>query len=409
MKYIYSLGILIYNILIGIASLFNDKASGMIKGRKETFGKIREHISKSDRVIWFHCASLGEFEQARPVIEKLKSEQPSIKILITFYSPSGYNIRYNYDKADCIVYLPADSPSNAYRLIRMARPEKAVFVKYEFWYNYLSALQRNNIPVYLISGIFRPSQPFFRWYGGYFRRILGGFTHLYVQDTGSGELLKKFGLENYSVSGDTRFDRVMAISSSSSEIEAIRSFREGSILIVAGSSWQQEEEMLAGYINNAESNIKLIIAPHIIDAPNISRIEDMFGVPCMKYSEIDNIIPASVRVLIIDSIGMLSSVYRYADLAVIGGGFGKGIHNILEAATWAVPVIFGPRYKKFREATDLIKLGGAKAFYDYAGFVNIISSLVSDPDKIKESGIICLEYVKSNQGATDIIAKELLT
>jgi len=411
MKYLYTIGIYLYNLLINIAAIFNKKAATMLRGRRETFSKIKQSFEPGDHVFWFHCASLGEFEQGRPVIEMAKAEKTGIKILLTFYSPSGYEVRNNYAKADCVVYLPADTLRNAHRLINMVNPEKAVFVKYEFWYNYLGDLQRKKIPVYLISGIFRPSQPFFRWYGRYFLNILKRFNHLFIQDNKSAALLERNQVLNYTVSGDTRFDRVLAISKSEDKIPKINEFKAGKRLIVAGSTWPPEEEIIAKYLDKENTNIKFVIAPHNIETSNIDRIEKLLKVPYARYSQLkdEDAIPVDIQVLIIDSIGLLSSIYRYADIAVIGGGFGKGIHNILEAATWAVPVMFGPRYDKFMEAVNLIEMGGARVFDSYNSFLSSVNELLSNPALLEKTGRINLTYINTSIGATKMITSGLLT
>ncbi|MFO7851391.1 MAG: 3-deoxy-D-manno-octulosonic acid transferase [Bacteroidota bacterium] len=409
MKYFYSAVIYIYNFLLLTASVFNKKAAAILRGRRGTFDKIKQSFIPGERVFWFHCASLGEFEQGRPVIEKIKSEEPEVKILLSFYSPSGYEVRKNYYKADCVVYLPADTKCNADRLIGLARPEKAVFIKYEFWYNYLWVLQKRNIPAYLISGIFRSTQPFFRWYGKYFLNILSGFSHLYIQDIHSAELLKSHGLNNYTISGDTRFDRVMEISRKADKIRSLEKFKGANNLIVAGSTWPPEEDIIAEYLDKEDKDIKFIIAPHNIGEENIKRLENMLSVSHVKYSQVQEYIPEDIQVLIIDSIGLLSSIYRYADIAVIGGGFGRGIHNILEAATWSVPVMFGPRYGKFREAVDLVKMGGARVFNNYKSFVSSVNELLGDPQLLKDAGKTNLSYIKSNLGATEMIVSKLLS
>ncbi|MDZ7739157.1 MAG: glycosyltransferase N-terminal domain-containing protein [Bacteroidales bacterium] len=410
MRYLYNAGIYLYNMLLHIAAPFNEKAAAMLSGRRETFGKLDGCFKKGDRVFWFHCSSLGEFEQGRPVMEKIKDEQPEIKILLSFYSPSGYSVRHNYDRADVVVYLPADTMRNARRFISMARPEKAIFIKYEFWFNYLAVLQKRQIPLYLISGIFRPSQTFFSWYGRYFLKILKGFTRLFVQDSDSAAILQKHGIDNYTVSGDTRFDRVMAVSRASEKIPLIEKFSSGSRIIVAGSSWPAEEEIIVRYMGKGRTDMKYIIAPHNIADSNIDRIERLLELPCIRYSELDgHNVPPDVKVLIIDSIGILSSVYRYADIAVIGGGFGRGIHNILEAATWAVPVMFGPRHEKFKEALDLIELGGAVVFDSYEAFSAAADSLLDDAGMLEAAGMAARTYINNNLGASDKISEELLT
>ena len=409
MRYIYTAGIYIYGFLVSIAAVFNKKAAAMIRGRKDSFRKIGNSFDSGDRVFWFHCASLGEFEQGRPLIERIKAEQPGIKILLSFYSPSGYLQRYNYDRADCVVYLPADTPRNARKMIRLANPEKVIFIKYEFWFNYLRILQKKNIPVYLVSGIFRPSQIFFRSCGKYFLAILRGFTHLFIQDENSARLLREQGITNYTVSGDTRFDRVAAVSRAAADLPLIDSFGKDHRLIVAGSSWAAEEEMLSEYMDSGSEDLRCIIAPHNTEASNIERIERMLKVPSCRYSRLEDDISPGVKVLIIDSIGLLSSVYRYAGVAVIGGGFGRGIHNILEAAAWGVPLMFGPRYEKFKEAHDLIRLGGAKVFDDYAGFSSAMDLLLDDQLLREEASVINKSYVNDNCGATEAACSELLT
>lgn len=409
MKCLYTLGIIIYNFLIRLASVFNSKARKLLRGRRSTLSKIRKSIFPGDRVFWFHCASLGEFEQGRPIIEIIKKKSPEIKVLLSFYSPSGYEVRSDYDNADCVVYLPVDTPWCASEFIKTVNPEKAVFIKYEFWYNFISILQKKNIPVYLVSGIFRKSQPFFRYYGAFFRKKLAGFKHLYIQDENSAELLKNFGIANYSVCGDTRFDRVKEISLKATELPGVEAFKGGDKLLVAGSSWPEEEEMLADYVNNDSGELKIVIAPHEIHYSNISRLEKLFKVKTIRYSNYSIDSGRDAKVLIIDNIGLLSSIYKYADLALIGGGFGKGIHNILEAATWGIPVLFGPNYKKFKEAIDLIGLGGAISFNSGQQFNAIIDDFIRDEDKLIESGKAAYTFVQKNLGASELISSDLLT
>ncbi len=395
--------------MVVIVSAFNSKATMMILGRKRALDDIIKVFNPGDRIFWFHCASLGEFEQGRPVIEKVRERDSDIRILLSFYSPSGYEVRKNYDGADCVVYLPLDTCRNAKRFIEKLNPEKAIFIKYEFWYNYLAELQVRNIPVYLISGIFRKGQPFFRWYGRYFREILKQFTHLYIQDEGSASLLKEHGINNYSISGDTRFDRVMDISRRSTGVAAVERFSRDRMVFIAGSSWQPEEEMIAKYARESGREASWIIAPHNTNKANIERIEKLFSGISARYTELAGEIPDNTRVLIIDTIGILSSLYRYARIAVIGGGFGRGIHNVLEAATWGIPVLFGPHHEKFKEATDLLSLGGARSFSDYKEFRATLDKFVDNPAGLEKAGAISREYINSNLGATDLISSELLT
>jgi 3-deoxy-D-manno-octulosonic-acid transferase len=406
MSTIYSLGILIFTFLVYLVSPFNLKARLWIRGRKGWFAALKEKIRPDGKNIWFHCASLGEFEQGRPVIEAIKKEQPDYKIILTFFSPSGYEIRKDYKLADYVAYLPADIPVNASRFINQVNPVFAVFVKYEFWNNYISALYRNNIPVYLISGVFHRGQHFFKWYGSFFRRMLGRFSHFFVQDQKSFEVLKDAGFTNITLTGDTRFDRVVQIAAAAKSIHLLEKFRGNEKLFLAGSSWKQDEEIIAEYINRYPGRMKWIFAPHEIDKPNIERLERLLKVKCVRFSEFDDNL-SDARILIIDNIGMLSSAYRYAYLAAIGGGFGKGIHNILEAACWNIPVLFGPNHDKFREAVTLLELGGAKTFKNIDEFTGILNTWIDDQNAYKLSAEAAGRYVKSNTGATDIIIEAL--
>jgi len=332
---------------------------------------------------------------------------PVFKIVLTFFSPSGYEIRKNYNKADCISYLPSDSPYNAGKFIDLVKPEFVIFVKYEFWNNYISTLYRKNIPLYLISGIFRPGQHFFKWYGSFFRNMLRKFEKIFVQDQRSYDLLTGIGMEKVYLAGDTRFDRVIEIAGTAREIPQLEQFRGGEKLFLAGSSWRQDEEIIAEYINCFPSGMKWVFAPHEIDKANIERLEKLFKVKYIRFSKYNEDY-ADARVLIIDNIGMLSSAYRYAYIAAIGGGFGKGIHNILEPACWGIPVLFGPRYENFKEAVDLLSVGGAKSFLTFDDFKRILDFWLSDEKIYTISAEIASKYVKENAGATEIIIKEIL-
>ena len=406
MKILYNIGILIFTVLANMASLFNSKASLWVKGRKKWADKISEKLKQGDRTIWIHCASLGEFEQGRPVIEAIKKEMPFYKIVLTFFSPSGYEIRKNYDDADCVSYLPSDTPGNAAKFIGMIRPEFVIFVKYEFWNNYISVLSRNGIPLYLISGIFRPGQHFFKWYGSFFRGMLRKFEKIFVQDQQSLDLLSDIGIAKVSLAGDTRFDRVVQIAGTARNIPKLEQFRGNEKLLLAGSSWKQDEEIIAKYINMFPLRMKWVFAPHEIDTTNIERLEKLFKVKCVRFSELSGL-TADSRVLILDNIGMLSSAYRYAYIAAIGGGFGKGIHNILEPACWGIPVMFGPKYENFKEAVDLLRTGGAKSFITFDDFKRILDLWLSDEKNFTFSGEMASKYVKENAGATEIIIKEI--
>ncbi|HLP72518.1 MAG TPA: glycosyltransferase N-terminal domain-containing protein [Bacteroidales bacterium] len=409
MKLLYNTGIILYTLAIRLAALFSAKAALLTSGRKDWQGLVTERISKRDKVLWVHCASLGEFEQGRPVIEEIRHSKPDLKILLTFFSPSGYEIRKNYPLADCIVYLPADTPGNAAKFIKLVHPEAAIFVKYEFWHNYISVLHRNNIPLYLISGIFRKEQPFFRSYGSFFRSMLGKFRLLFVQDEASAELLKNAGINNVIVAGDTRFDRVVKIASAARKINELEDFMGEEKLFLAGSSWSADEEIISKYINLHPGRMKWVFAPHEIDDANIERLQKLLTVESVRFSKYNGAPGSSgARVLIIDNIGMLSSAYRYANIAEVGGGFGKGIHNILEPACWGIPVLFGPRHEKFREAVELLKQKGAMTFINYEEFGGIIDRLLNDEAFYLQSARSASYYVSKNIGATSRILEEII-
>ncbi len=378
-----------------------------MNGRKDIFQKLEtklfERRTPNAQLLWFHCASLGEFEQGRPLIEKLKSQHPSIKILLTFFSPSGYEVRKNYSGANWVFYLPIDTIANAEKFISIIKPDRVFFVKYEFWFNYLNQLKKSNIPTYLISGIFRKEQHFFKSYGNWFKKQLWCFSHFFVQDENSMVLLKSIGYTNVTISGDTRFDRVYEIAQSVKKIDLVNSFVGNNKIIVAGSTWKEDEKIIADWFNKSKlraSNFKLIIAPHEISEPNIQSIIQQFNnSTIVKYSQANEQNIQEAEILIIDNIGMLSSLFQYGTIAFTGGGFGKGIHNILEAATFGLPIIFGPNYKKFVEANELIKLGGAFSITNTIEFEKIMQ-LLNDQNQLTSASAIAKEYVKSSTGAT---------
>jgi len=406
MKVFYNIGIYLFSALTYLISPFNTKISLWVKGRTNWVEKIRDKIKPGDHTIWIHCASLGEFEQGRPVLEAIKSERPEFKIVLTFFSPSGYEIRKNYSHADCIIYLPVDTPGNAVKFVTLVNPEYAIFVKYEFWNNYISALYNKNIPVYMVSAIFRPGQHFFKWYGSFFRGILKKFEKIFVQDQNSLNLLESIGLKNGLLTGDTRFDRVVQIAGASKDIPQLEQFRGDEKLFLAGSSWKQDEEIISQYINRLPDKMKWVFAPHEIDKPNIERLEKLFKVKSVRFSEF-NQSSADARVMIIDNIGMLSSAYKYAYIAAIGGGFGKGIHNILEPACWGIPVMFGPDHKKFKEAVDLINEKGAMTFNSFSDFSDILDKWLSDELFYLKSAKTAGNYICKNAGATSIIMQAI--
>ena len=408
MKLLYQAGIFFYSILIHVASLFNEKARLFLKGRKNWENTLQNQVKKDGKYLWFHWASLGEFEQGRPVIEEVKVHFPEYKIVLTFFSPSGYEIRKKYDGADIVSYLPIDTKSNAKMFLDIIKPEKAFFIKYEFWYFYISELKNRNIPLYIFSTIFRKNQHFFSntpW-GKWYRKALFKFEHFFVQNEPSAQLLKNIGLSNISVSGDTRFDRVAVIAKAAKKIPAVEKFKKNQLLIVAGSTWKPDEELLTEFINQS-SGIKFIIAPHEVTDSNINRIHQLLKKQAISFSKADEKTIDNYDVLIIDSIGMLSSMYQYGNIAYIGGGFGVGIHNTLEAATFGMPIVFGPNYKRFKEAVDLISQKGALSITNYYELKDNFDKLIKDENYLKQTSEISKNYVGKNIGSTKFIIKKV--
>ena len=403
----YSLIIHLYAFFIELISPFHKKARLMRLGQWKTNGILREKIDRNAKYIWFHASSLGEFEQGRPLIEKIKAEHPEYKILLTFFSPSGYEVRKNYGGADVVCYLPFDTPYRVKKFLDLSKPVMAIFIKYEFWDNYLSELKRRNIPVYIVSAIFRKEQLFFKWYGGMYRKVLSYVTHIFVQDDAARELLSKYGVTNVSVFGDTRFDRVQDVYKNTKQVPMVDLFvnnnrSDNQLTMVAGSSWQQDEEVYLNYFNE-HPELKLIIAPHEIHKDHLMHIESMLKRPSIRLSEATEKDIKGKSCLIVDSFGLLSSIYRYGDLAYIGGGFGAGIHNVLEAAVYGIPVIFGPKYQKFKEARDLLQVGGAFSITDEKTFESKMEELSTYRDLLEAAGAAAGDFVKSNIGATNRI------
>ena len=402
---IYNLSILFYILLIKALSPFNKKAALWTKGRRDIFIKLQEKFHKNNReVIWFHCASLGEFEQARTVIEAVKKEYPSYRLLVTFFSPSGYEIRKGYKGADDIFYLPADTKKNAITFLSIVNPKIILFVKYEFWFHYLNESKKRKIPTLLFSAIFRKGQPFFSNYTSFYRNILASFTWLFVQDVTSVELLKTIGFFNASNTGDTRFDRVRQLSETTMELPIARAFKNSKKTIILGSAWKEDMEVLIPFINQSELlDIKFIIAPHEINEIELKSWQQKFIGTSILYSKATENNVADKQLLLIDNIGMLSSLYQYGDFAWIGGGFGKGLHNILEAATFGMPIYFGTNYKKFKEAKDLIKEGAAFSIKDSKELSNLILPLLEDEQKRLQLAQITKQFIQNNIGATKTI------
>ena len=409
--------VIIYLYLLGVAiySRFNEKVRKMWRGEREAFRILKEKVDPEAKYVWFHAASLGEFEQGRPLMEQLRREHPEYKILLTFFSPSGYEVRKNYDGADIITYLPLDTITNARRFLRAVRPVMAYFIKYEFWYNYLHILKHRGVPVYSVSSIFRPDQVFFKWYGRQYGKVLNCFTHFFVQNEVSKELLAKIGINNVTIVGDTRFDRVLQIKEAAKQLPIVEAFvKESGVgsresvghskpkVFVAGSSWPPDEEIFIKYFNQ-HPEWKLIIAPHVIGEDHLRQIEKLLeGRKVVRYTKISENSESSENadVLIIDCFGLLSSIYRYGDVAYVGGGFGVGIHNLLEAAVWSVPVFFGPNNQKFQEAQGLKQSGGLE-ITDYESFASKMDRLAKDVDYLKAHGEQAGRFVESLSGATE--------
>lgn len=400
---IYYLGVKIYALAVYLLASFNEKADFMVKGRKKIFNRISQDINSKDKHIWIHAASLGEFEQGRPVIEEIRKRYPLYKIVLTFFSPSGYEVRKNYSGADYIYYLPLDSPKNARRFVELIKPEKVFFIKYEFWFFYLRELKKNNIPVFIFSTIFRDNQIFFKWYGGLWRKMLSFFTHIFVQNEESMMLLKAQGVSNCSIAGDTRFDRVYEIASMAKSLPLIEKFANNSKVVVCGSTWPKDEDNIIKYFSENLSDYKWIIAPHETHKKHIDDIVSKINGEVLLYTELNELNVESSRILIIDCIGILSSVYQYADFSYIGGGFGRGIHNTLEAATFGLTIVFGPNYHQFKEAVEMKNLGAAFSYEQYTELKEYLDVLVNDDSFVKSRGKIASEYVKNNIGATKLI------
>ena len=391
----YNISILLYNLGIRIASLFNSKAKLWIKGRKNIFQKLQLATQGHANIVWFHCASLGEFEQGRPIIKGYKKKYPTHKILLTFFSPSGYDIRKNDKIADWVFYLPADTKTNAKRFIYIVKPIKVLFVKYEFWFNYIRECKKYNIPFYFVSSIFRKEQIFFK--NKWFARQLKHVTRFFVQDKASNELLKDIGINNSTISGDSRFDSVKEIKKNQKSFPLIEVFSENKTTIICGSTWPKDEELIIKVIKENQQ-FNYIIAPHQLN--NISQLQKRTN--GLLFSEANNQNLHNSNVLIIDSIGLLSSIYNYGEIAYIGGGFGSGIHNVLEAITFGLPVIFGPNYQKFNEANELIKLGTAKSIANFKQLRNAI--FYFEKKSLQE---ICKNYIEKKSGATNHILQNI--
>ena len=400
----YNILLYLYELGIIVATLFSDKVKKMWIGERDAFKLLKEKVDPEAQYAWFHAASLGEFEQGRPIIEEYRREFPQHKILLTFFSPSGYEVRKNYDGADIVCYLPIDTPTNALRFLRTVRPVVAFFIKYEFWYNYLHILRHRNVPVYSVSSIFRKEQVFFKWYGYQYRHVLKCFTHFFVQNEEIKRLLSTLGMDNVIVTGDTRFDRVIQIAKESKSIPVVKAFKNGKKVFVAGSSWLPDEQIFLPYLAK-HPDWKVIIAPHVIGESHLEQIMKLLeGRKVLRYTQIDaddvNLI-GEAEVLIIDCFGLLSSIYKYGNVAYVGGGFGVGIHNLPEAAVWNIPVIFGPNHQKFQEAIELKECGGGFSINDANDFQKIMDDFNASEELLTKAANAAGNYVKSRSGATE--------
>ena len=406
----------IYSILVGLAELilhvvakFSPKMRLFVDGRKDVEAILAQKISANDKTIWFHAASLGEYEQGLPVMLKMKENYPTHKIVLSFFSPSGYEVRKNNAVADVTVYLPLDTKSNANRFLDLVHPEIIFFIKYEFWPNYLNSIHQRKIPTYLISGIFREDQPFFKWYGGFYRKALFAFTHFFVQNDKSKTLLASLGFSNVTVSGDTRFDRVVQILDQDNTLKFIEEFKDDKMTIVVGSSWPADEKLLVNYINRSRDDLKFIIAPHNIKHDQIVELQNSIERDVVLFSEKDGVDLSSKQVFIIDTIGLLTKIYSYADLAYVGGGFGNpGVHNILEPATFGIPIVLGPNFSHFAEAVALVNLGGATSVSNQSQLDDAFDNLLSNDDERGEQGSICETFVQMNKDATKKILARVI-
>lgn len=398
MHLLYNIGIYCYGAMVAIAALFSSKAAKRFRGSRCALRQLRQECDPEARYVWFHAASLGEFEQGRPLIERLRRKHPEYKILLTFFSPSGYEVRRNYKSSDIVCYLPLDTPRNARRFVQIVHPEKAIFIKYEYWGNLLLALQAAKIPTYVVSAIYRPNQIFFRFYGNFFRRLLRCFSTIFVQDENSYKLLQRINIQNVVIAGDTRFDRVTDIANTAKPLTIVESFAQNAQVLIAGSSWPQDEELLIRFVN-ANKEHKMIIVPHEVTQEHVAHICAGLRRSYVRYTQTNSSESAGADCLIVDTVGLISSIYRYGQVAYIGGGFGAGIHNTLEAAVWGLPVIFGPNYQKFREAHELIACGGGYTVNTYRKLETVANALFFD----KEAGRHAAEYVEQHTGATDCI------
>lgn len=401
MLYLYFFGLRIYSIGIGIASFFNAKAKEWIDGRKKIFTQIASELQPGEKRIWFHCSSFGEFEQGRPVLQALKKKFPEHKIVLTFFSPSGIKQGKKEPAADYVFYMPLDGASASKKFVELINPHAAFFVKYDYWFGYMQQLHQHNIQFYYVSAIFRKEHYFFKWYGSWFLKQLKKATCFFVQDETSKILLNQNNISQSIVTGDTRFDRVYEISKKTPQLDWVVNFKDGKKLIIAGSTWAEDETLLADFINAADDNIKMIIVPHEINAEKITALQSKLKVKALLYSTLNNSSKHDYKLLIVDAVGILSKIYQYANVVYIGGGFGKGIHNILEAVVFGKPVLFGPNYRKFNEAVELTKLGGAFEIGNNTDLTQQLNFLLNNEELCVTINRINIDFVKNKTGATE--------
>ena len=409
MKYLYNILLQISEKLLGLfGNFFGQKVRYFKAGQKQVFKRLNACLNPDKKTIWFHVSSLGEYEQALPVIEKIKSQYADYQILLTFFSPSGYEVKKDKTPADCVSYLPVDTRKNVQKFLDLVQPDAVFFVKYDLWPNYLHGLKKRNIPTYLISGLFTKNHPFFKAYNPWLKKSLEAITHFFVQDDNSQKVLNSQGFQQVTVTGDTRFDRVFQIAQTAISYDFVKNFKQDRILLIAGSTWPKDEELLARYINNSPADFKTIIAPHEIDDEHIAGIEKKLQVKTIRYSDIkQNIDLSEYKVLILNTIGMLNQIYKDADIVYIGNGFGKSIHNIQEPAVFGVPIITGPHIDKFKEAVDLKIAGGLISINNYTELKNILDSLIQNPELRQQKAGITKTYALQNVGATDNIMTHL--
>lgn len=402
----YQVAIYLYLCGVAVASIFSKKVKKMWKGERQALDILKSKVNPNHQYIWFHAASLGEFEQGRPLIERIRTDYPEYKILLTFFSPSGYEVRKNYEHADIVCYLPIDTIRNARRFLRTVRPCMAFFIKYEFWYNYLHILKHRNVPVYSVSSIFREHQIFFRWYGKSYAGVLRCFTHFFVQNEKSKHLLHTIGIDTVDVVGDTRFDRVLQIKEKAQQLPIVEAFKADKKVFVAGSSWAPDEDIFIPFMNECK-DWKMIIAPHVISEEHLKRIEEKCKGKTVRYTATTPEEAAQAQCLLIDCFGLLSSVYHYGEVAYVGGGFGVGIHNVLEAVVWKMPVLFGPNHQRFQEAQELIKARGGFEITDSSSFAHMMQQFMTQQEYLRLSGEAAGSYVESKAGATHKILKQI--